>query len=128
MPVEFPQRFGERVLHDRRKSLKLFSIETLLDKTPLCAPGFPVGGQKTFAQEVAHPLHLNFGFLVILRVGLQHVLNDGGIGRNDGFLKATQIEPERVAEELRCTLSKPVRDCGPSRANPQRSEIGKQRV
>ena len=100
LSVEIPQRLGEGVLHDRGQSLKLFSIETLLDKTPLCAPGFPVGGEKTFAQEVAHPLYLNFGFLVIFRVGLQYVLNDGGIGSNDGLFKATQIEPECVAEEF----------------------------
>ena len=78
----------------------MFAIETLLDKTPLCAPGFPVGGEKAFAQEVAHPLHLNFRFLVVLRVGLQHMLNDGGIGSNDGFFKATYIEPECVAVEF----------------------------
>ena len=78
----------------------MFSIETLLDETPLRAPGFPVGGEKTFAQEVAHPLHLNFGFLVVLRIGLQHVLNDGGIGGDDGLFNAAKIEPECVAEEF----------------------------
>ena len=94
------QRLGERVLHDRRQSLKLLSIETLLDKAALCAPGFPVGGKKAFAQEVAHPLHLYFRFLVVLRVGLQHMLNDAGIGSNNGFLKTTYIEPECVAVEF----------------------------
>jgi hypothetical protein len=78
----------------------LFSIETLLDKAPLCTPGFPVGGEKTFAQEVAHPLYLNFGFLIIFRIGLQDVLNDGGIGSNDELFNTTQIEPECVAEEF----------------------------
>jgi hypothetical protein len=87
LSVEIPQRLGEGVLHDRGQSLELLSIEALLDETPLRAPGFSVGGEKTFAQEVAHPLYLNFGLLVILRIGLQHVLNDGGIGRNDGLFE-----------------------------------------
>ncbi len=100
LSFEFLQRLGERVLHDGRQGLKLFSIETLLDKTPLCAPGFPVGGEKAFAQEMAHPLHLNFRFLVVLRVGLQHMLNDVGIGGNNGFFNAAYIEPERVAVEF----------------------------
>ena len=49
LSVEIPQRLGEGVLHDSGQSLKLLSVETLLDETPLCTPGFPVGGQKTFA-------------------------------------------------------------------------------
>ena len=98
LSVEIPQRLGEGVLHDRGQNVQLFSIETLLDETPLRAPGFSVGGEKTFAQEVAHPLHLNFGFLVVLRIGLQHVLNDSGIDGNDRLFETTQIEPECVAE------------------------------
>jgi hypothetical protein len=78
----------------------LFSIEALLNETPLRSPGFSMGGEKTFAQEVAHSLYLNIRFLVILRIGLQHVLNDGGIGRDDGFFQTTQIEFERIAEEF----------------------------
>ena len=100
LPVEVPQRVGERVLHDRRKNLKLFSLEPPLDKTTLRAPGLSVGGQKTFAQEVPHPLYLNFGLLVILRIGLQHVLNDGGISSGDGLFNAAQLEPECVAKEF----------------------------
>ena len=100
MSVEIPQRLGEGVLHDRGQSIELLSIEALLDEAPLRAPGFPVGGEKTFAQEVAHPLHLNFGFVVVLRIGLQHVLNDGGIGGNDRLFETAQIEPECVAEEF----------------------------
>ena len=82
------------------QSFELFAIETLLDQAPLRAPGFPVGGEKALAQEVAHPLHLNVGLVIILRIGLQHVLNDGGIGGDDGLFNAAQIEPERVAEEF----------------------------
>ena len=100
LSFEIPQRLGERVLHDRGESLELFSIETLLDQAPLSAPGFTVGGEKAFAQEVAHPLYLNFRFLVVLRVGLQYVLNDVGIGGDDGLFKAAYIEPECVAEEF----------------------------
>jgi len=48
----------------------LRSIEAFLDETPLRAPGFSVGGEKTFPKEVAHALYLNFGFLVVLRIGL----------------------------------------------------------
>jgi hypothetical protein len=57
LSVEIPQRLREGVLHDRGQNVQLFSIEALLDETPLRAPGFPVGGEKAFAQEVAHPLH-----------------------------------------------------------------------
>jgi hypothetical protein len=56
-----------------------------------------VGCEKTFAQEVAHALYLNFGFLIIFRIGLQYVLNDGGIGGDDGLFQATQVELEGVA-------------------------------
>ena len=100
LSVEIPQRLGERVLHDRGQNVQLFSIETLLDEAPLRAPDFPVAGEKTLAQEVAHPLHLNFGFVVIFRIGLQHVLNDGGIGGDDGLFDAAKVEPECVAEEF----------------------------
>ena len=72
--------------------------------------------------------HLNLGLLVVLRIGLQHMLNDGGIGGDDGLFDAAKIEPECVAEGFACTSSKPAQDCGPSRANPQRIGIGKQRV
>ena len=100
LSVEIPQRLGERVLHDGGQNVQLFSIETFLDEAPLRAPDFPVAGEKAFAQEVAHPLHLNFGFVVVLRIGLQHVLNDGGIGGYDGLFDAAKIEPECVAEEF----------------------------
>jgi hypothetical protein len=78
----------------------LFSIETFLDEAPLRAPDFPVAGEKTLAQEVAHPLHLNFGFVVILRIGLQNVLYDGGVGGYDSLFDAAKIEPECVAKEF----------------------------
>jgi hypothetical protein len=59
-----------------------------------------VPSEKTFPQEVAHPLYLNFGFLIVLRIGLQHVLNDSGIGRDDGLFDPAQVEAEGVAEEF----------------------------
>ncbi len=46
---------------------------------------------------MAHPLHLNLGLVVILRIRLQHVLNDDGVDRDNRFLDATKIEPEGVA-------------------------------
>jgi hypothetical protein len=98
LSIEIPQRLGKGVLHDGGQRIKLLSIEALLDETPLRAPGFSVGREKTFPQEVAHPLYLNFGFLVVLRIGLQHVLNDSGIDGNDRLLETTYIEPECVAE------------------------------
>jgi len=101
LPVEIPQRLGERVLHDRGQSIKLLSIEALLDKPSLRAPGFAVGRQKPLPQEVAHPFYLNLGFLVIFRVGLQYMLNDRWIGRNDDLFETTQVEPECVAEAFR---------------------------
>jgi hypothetical protein len=105
----------------------LLAIEALLDEAPLRAPGFPVSGEKTFAQEVAHPLHLNFGLLVILRIGLQHVLNDGGIGGNDGLFKATHIEPECVAEECR-VFGQNLYGIAAIARESAKSEIGKRRV
>ncbi len=128
LSVEIPQRVGEGVLHDRGQNFQLLSIETLLDEAPLRAPDFPVAGEKTLAQEMAHPLHLNLGFVVVLRIRLQHVLNDDGIGGYDGLLDAAKIESEGVADGARCTSREPVRDCGPSRANPGRSEIGRRRA
>ena len=110
LSVEILQRFGERILHDRGQNVQLFSIETLLDEAPLRAPNLPVAGEKTFAQEVAHSLHLNFGFVVVLRIGLQHVLNDDGIGSYDGLSDAAKVEPECAHREVRCTLTEPVRD------------------
>ncbi len=59
-----------------------------------------MGGEKALAQEMAHPLHLNFGFVVIFRIGLQHVLNDRGIGGYDGLFDAAKMEPECVAMEV----------------------------
>jgi hypothetical protein len=56
--------------------------------------------EKTFPQEVAHALYLNFGFLIVLRIGFQHVLNDGGIDGNHRGLETTNPEPERVAEDF----------------------------
>jgi hypothetical protein len=81
-----------------RTAHRVLSIEALLDETPLRAPGLSVGREKTFPQEVAHPLNLNFGFSVVLRIGLQHVLNDSGIDGNDRLLETTQIEREWGAE------------------------------
>src|ERR1700739_3983270 len=98
LAVEISQRIGEGVLHDRGQSIEFFAVKTLLNKTPLCDTRFPVGSEKAFTQEVAHPFYLDFGFLIILRIGLQHMLNDGGIGSHDGLFKATDIKPERVAE------------------------------
>ncbi len=74
--VELSQRLGERILHDQGQSIQLSAIKPFLDEAPLCLPGFPVSGQKTFTQKVAHPLYLNFGFLVVLGIGLQHMLNE----------------------------------------------------
>src|ERR1700733_441314 len=59
LPVEISQRVREGVLHDRGQNFQLFSIETLLDEAPLRAPDFAVAGEKTLAQEMAHPLNLN---------------------------------------------------------------------
>jgi hypothetical protein len=100
LSVEIPQRVGERVLHDRRQNLQLLSIETFLDEAPLRAPDFPVAGEKTLAQEVTHPLHLNFGFVVVVRIGLQNVLDDGGIRGYYCLSDTAEIEPECVAEEF----------------------------
>ena len=100
LSVEIPQRVGEGVLHDRGQNFELLSLKTRLDEAPLRAPGFPVGGEKTLAQEMAHPLHLNFGLVVVLRIRLQHVLNDDGIGGDDGLFDAAKIEPEGVAVEF----------------------------
>ena len=125
LSVEILQRLREGILHDRGQNVQLFSIETLLDEAPLRAPDFPVAGEKTFAEEVAHPLHLNFGFVVVLRISLQHVLNDDRIGSYDGLSDAAKVEPEMCRRGVRCTWIKPVRDCWPSRANPRMSAIGK---
>jgi hypothetical protein len=57
-----------------------------------------MGSEKTLTQEVAHPFYLNFGLLIIFRVGLQYMLNDNGIDSNDGLFEATYIEPECIAE------------------------------
>src|SRR5579862_3625724 len=46
---------------------------------------------------MAHPLHLNLGLVVVLRIRLQHVLNDDGIGGANRLLDAAKIEPEGVA-------------------------------
>ena len=100
LSVEIPQRVGEGVLHDRGQNFELLSLKTRLDEAPLRAPGFPLSGEKTLAQEMAHPLHLNLGLVVVLRIGLQHVLNDGGIGGYNGLLDAAKIEPEGVAMEF----------------------------
>jgi hypothetical protein len=128
LSVEIPQRLGEGVLHDRGQNFELLSIETLLDEAPLRAPGFPVGGEKTLAQEVAHPLHLNFGFVVVLRIGLQHVLNDGGIGGYDGLFDAAKIEPEGVAVEFG-VLRQNLHGIAGHRARiHEGAEIGKRRV
>ena len=81
----------------------MLSFETFLDQASLRAPRLPVGGEKAFAQEVSHPLHLNFGFVVVLRIGLQHVLNDGGIDGYDCLSDTAKVEAERAAE-LACVL------------------------
>ena len=100
LSVEIPQRVGEGVLHDRGQNFELLSFKTRLDQTPLCFPGFPLGGEKAFAQEVAHPLLLDLGFVIVLRVGLQHMLNDDGIGGDNGFFDAAKIEAESFAMEF----------------------------
>src|SRR5579864_782740 len=46
---------------------------------------------------MAHPLYLNLGLVVILRIRFQHVLNDDGIDGDNRFLDATKVEPEGVA-------------------------------
>ena len=109
------------------QSIKLFAVETLLDKTPLRPPCLSVGSEKTLTQEVAHPFYLNFGFLIIFGVGLQYVLNDRGIDGDDGLFQTADEEPEVCRRTLPYTSTKPAPDCGPSRANPQRSEAGKRR-
>ena len=98
MCVKISQGLREGVLHDGGERVQQSAIKALLDQTPLGAPGFSVGSKKTLPQKVAHPFDLNFGFLVVLRVGLQDMLNDGGIGRNDSLFQATQIEPECITE------------------------------
>ena len=47
---------------------------------------------------MAHPLYLDFGLVIVLRVGLQNVLDDGGIDGDDGLFDAAEIEAEGVAE------------------------------
>ncbi len=100
LSVEVPQRVGKGVLHDRGQSFELLSLKTRLDESTLRAPGFPMSGEKTLAQEMAHALHLNLGLVVVFRVRLQHVLNDGGIDGDNGLLDAAKIEPEGVAIEF----------------------------
>ena len=95
---------GERV--------QLLAIEALLDETPLVAPGFAMGGKQTFTQEVAHSLHLDLGLLVVLPVGLQHVLNDGRIDGDNGFLQPAEIDPESVTELLVVLRQNPHRVAG----------------
>ncbi len=98
--VEVAQRIGHRVLHDGRQRFKLLRSETLLDEPPLVAPGVSLGGEQTLSQEVAHALHLNFGLMVVLRVRLQHMLNDGRIDGDDRFFETTQIDTEGVPVRL----------------------------
>src|SRR5580658_5986840 len=100
LSVEVSQRVGEGVLHDRGQNFELLSLKTRLDEAPLRAPGFPVSGEKALAQEMAHPLHLNLGLVVVFRIRLQHVLNNHGIGGYNGLLDAAKIEPESVAMEF----------------------------
>ena len=122
--VEVAQRLGERVLHDRGESLELLAIETLLDEAPLDPPRFAVGGQEALPQEVAHPLYLDVGLVIVLRVGLQHVLNDGGIDGDDGFFDATQIEAGRYRRTLRCTSTECARIGGHSARIGKGAETG----
>ena len=91
---------AQGILHDRGQNVQLFAVEALLDEAPLRAPDFPVAGEETLAQEVPHTLRLNFGLVIVLRIRLQHVLDDGGTGGYDGFLNAAEIEPEGVAKEF----------------------------
>src|SRR5215469_12862578 len=49
---------------------------------------------------MAHPFFLNVRFVVVLRIGLQYMLNDNGIDRDDGSLHAAKIETESVAMEF----------------------------
>ncbi len=68
--VEIAQRVGEGVLHDGRQRIELRAIEAFLNQSPLRAPGVSMGGEQALPQKVAHALYLNFGFLVVLRIGL----------------------------------------------------------
>ena len=68
LSVEVPQRVGEGVLHDGGKNLELLSFKTRLDEAALRAPGFSLSGEKTLAKEMAHPLFLDFGLVVVLRI------------------------------------------------------------
>src|SRR5580704_17433654 len=100
LPVKVPQRGGEGVLHDRGQNFELFSLKSRLDEAALRAPGLPLSGEKTLAQEVAHPLLLDLGLIVVLRIRLQHMLNHHGIDGDNGLLDAAKIEAEGVAVEF----------------------------
>ena len=63
LAVELAQRVGEGVLHDRGQGFELLAVKTLLDEAALGTPGFSVGGEQAFAQEVAHALYLDVGLL-----------------------------------------------------------------
>ena len=80
------------------QGFELLAVKTFLDEAALRAPGFTVGGEQALAEEVAHAFHLDVGLLVVLGVGLEDVLNDGGIDGDDRLFNATEIEAERVAE------------------------------
>jgi hypothetical protein len=54
--------------------------------------------RQASTQEVAHSFYLNFGFLVVLRIGLQDMLNDGRVDGNHRLLEATYMDPECVTE------------------------------
>ena len=78
-------------------SLELLAVKALLDEAALGAPGFAVGGEQALAEEVAHPFYLDVGLLVVLPVGLEDLLNDGGIDGDDGFFNAAEVEAKGVA-------------------------------
>src|SRR5215469_1114493 len=109
---EVPQRVGEGVLHDGGKNLELLSFKTRLDEAPLCAPGFSLSGEKPLAKEMAHPLFLDFGLVVVLRIRFQHMLNDDWIDGDNGLLDAPKIKPEGVAMELDVLGENPYRVVG----------------
>src|SRR5215470_11664022 len=49
---------------------------------------------------MAHPFFLNFGLVIVLRIGLQHMLNDDGIDGNNCLFDTAKVEPEGIAMEF----------------------------
>ena len=96
--VEVSQRLGQRVLHDDRKRIELLAVEAFLDQAALRLPGFALSREQALAKEVAHPLDLDLRLAVVAGVGLQHMLDHGGVDGDDGFLDAAQVEAEGVSQ------------------------------